>query len=72
MNVLELILEKLDDQKTRTVDDIATGNRSFDEYKYSCGVVRGLLIAAELIKDLEEQMEKSDDWRWDSYRHKPR
>ena len=72
MNVLELILEKLDDQKTRTVDDIATGNRSFDEYKYSCGVVRGLLIAADLIKDLEEQMEKSDDWRWDSYRHKPR
>ena len=61
MTVLELILEKLDDQKTRTVDDIATGNRSFDEYKYSCGVVRGLLIAAELIKDLEEQMEKSDD-----------
>ena len=61
MNVLELILEKLDDQKTRTVDDIATGNRSFDEYKYSCGVVRGLLIAAELIKDLEEQMENSDD-----------
>lgn len=61
MNVLELILEKLDDQKTRMVDDIATGNRSFDEYKQGCGVVRGLLIAADLIKDLKEQMEKSDD-----------
>ena len=61
MNVLELILEKLDDQKTRTVDDIATGNRSFDEYKHGCGVVRGLLIAAELVKDLKEQMEKSDE-----------
>jgi hypothetical protein len=43
------------------VDDIATGNRSFDEYKQGCGVVRGLLIAADIIKDLKEQMEKSDD-----------
>ena len=39
MNVLELILEKLDDRKTRMVDDIATGNRSFDEYKYNIAIL---------------------------------
>lgn len=61
MNVLDLILEKIEDHKTRMVDDISTGNRSFDEYKQGCGVVRGLLIAEDIIKDLKEQMEKSDE-----------
>jgi len=31
------------------------------EYKYCCGVVRGLLIANSLILEMAERLEKDDE-----------
>jgi len=41
---------------------IASGNcQNFEEYKYVTGVIRGLTLAADLIKDREQKVEGSDD-----------
>lgn len=34
---------------------------SYEEYKRLCGEIRGLLTARDLIKDLRNRMENSDD-----------
>jgi hypothetical protein len=42
----------------------AAGNgqcASYEEYKYTCGQVRGLEAACMIITDLANRMEKSDD-----------
>jgi len=61
MDPLDVIISKLNEQKNRMVNDLVTGNKDFDEYKFSCGVVRGLLIALGNAEDLREQMEGNDD-----------
>lgn len=40
---------------------IASGNcKSFEEYKHVTGVIRGLALAIDLIKDREQKLEDSD------------
>ena len=34
---------------------------SFDEYQKVCGVIRGLTLSDQIINDLVQRMEKSDD-----------
>jgi len=34
---------------------------TFDEYKYTCGQIRGLEAACSIIEDLKQQLEHSDD-----------
>jgi hypothetical protein len=35
--------------------------KDYSEYRYSCGVYRGLLTACNLIKETAERMEQSDE-----------
>ena len=37
------------------------GAKSFDEYRHVCGVIRGLTHAENIVKDLVQRMENSDD-----------
>ena len=37
------------------------GAKDFAEYRHVCGVIRGLTHAEQLIKDLVQKMETSDD-----------
>jgi hypothetical protein len=40
---------------------IASGNcQSFEEYKHATGVIRGLSLAVDFIKDREQKLEESD------------
>jgi hypothetical protein len=34
---------------------------SYDEYKYLCGEIRGLLTARDIVKDLKNRMENEDE-----------
>ena len=34
---------------------------TYDEYRYVCGVIRGLARADEIVKDLVQRLEKNDD-----------
>ncbi len=37
------------------------GAKDFAEYRHICGVIRGLTHAEQLVKDLVQKMEYSDD-----------
>ena len=41
---------------------VAAGNcQNFEEYRYSCGQIRGLESACLIISDLKHRMESSDE-----------
>ena len=62
MTELEIIVKQLDDKITQLTDAVALGNYDkFEDYKKSCGEIRGLLIARGYVLDLKDKMEKSDD-----------
>ena len=43
-------------------DDLASGNcQDFNEYQKLCGVIRGLAIAEQYIKDLAKNLEENDE-----------
>ena len=57
-HVLEECIERMDAIKSA----VGSGNcTSFEEYKYSCGQIRGLEAACFIITDLKQRLEKSDD-----------
>ena len=37
------------------------GAKDFAEYRHVCGVIRGLTHAEQLVKDLVQKMERSDE-----------
>ena len=60
--VLDLLLDKYRERITLLQDAIAMGGcKSFDEYRYSCGQLRGLEAACLVVTDLKSTMENSDE-----------
>ena len=60
--VLDLLLEKYQERIALLQDAIAMGGcKSYDEYKYSCGQLRGLEAACLVVTDLKSNMETSDE-----------
>lgn len=61
-SAFELLIEQLDDKVHQLQEFTATGRAaSFEEYKGTCGEIRGLLIARGYVLDLKQRMENSDD-----------
>ena len=61
-DVLEVLYRKLDEEVKLTGAALGGGSaKSFEEYKYTVGVVRGLHIAQAFIQALATQMEQDDD-----------
>ena len=52
-------LKKLADENASFL--VSSRADSYDEYKKVCGVIRGLSLADNIINDLVQKMEKSDD-----------
>ena len=60
--VLDLLLDKYKERIALLQDAIAMGAcKTFDEYKYSCGQLRGLEAACLVVTDLKSTMENSDE-----------
>jgi hypothetical protein len=60
--VLDLLLEKYQERINLLQDAIARGGcTSFEEYKYSCGQLRGLEAACLVVTDLKQIEENSDE-----------
>lgn len=60
--VLDLLLDKYKERIALLQDAVAMGGcKSFDEYKYSCGQIRGLEAACLVVTDLKSTMENSDE-----------
>lgn len=62
MTELEVIIKQLDDKIAQLKDAVVVGNfEKFEDYKKSCGEIRGLLIARGYVLDLKDKMENSDE-----------
>jgi hypothetical protein len=62
MTELEVLTKQLDEKLAQLKEAVIVGNyEKFEDYKRSCGEIRGLLIARGYVLDLKERMENSDE-----------
>lgn len=61
-STLQYLLSKLEEERTRLTEGLADGSaKSYEEYKYTHGVIRGLLMGEAIIQDLANRMENGED-----------
>ena len=62
MTEIDLLLSKNAEERTSQIEFLAAGKaRDFAEYKNICGVIRGLNLADEHLRDLAERIKKAND-----------
>ena len=62
MTELEVLVIQFNEKIEQLKDATATGNfEKFEDYKKTCGEIRGLLTARGYVLDLRDRMEKSDE-----------
>jgi hypothetical protein len=53
---------KIREDMNNYTDDLAGGQcRTYDEYQKLCGVIQGLSLAEQYVKDLAEKVEKANE-----------
>ena len=61
-DVLRYIAGKLQEEITVISDDLARGTaKDHGEYKYACGIIRGLMMANGILADTAQRLENDDD-----------
>lgn len=59
---LEYLMAQIEERRKAIVEGLGDGAaKSYEEYRYTAGMVRGLLTAQSLIADLAKNMENFDD-----------
>lgn len=62
MTELDVLILQLNEKIDQVKEAAASGNfERFEDYKKTCGEIRGLLIARGYALDLKDKLEKSDD-----------
>lgn len=60
--VLRHVLREIDKMRQEQMAFLAASRAdTYDEYKKICGVIRGLSLAENIINDLVQKLEHSDD-----------
>ena len=60
--ILEYLSKQIQEERSRIIEDLGDGTaKDHGEYRYACGIVRGLLMANNLLVELAERMEKADE-----------
>jgi hypothetical protein len=60
--VLGYLRDKFKDEQKHRAEFLATGSAtSLEEYKNVAGIIRGLALATDILDDLVQRLEKSDD-----------
>ena len=60
--LLAVVAKEIEKMRQEQIAFVAASRAdTFDEYKKVCGVIRGLSLAENVINDLVQKMEKSDD-----------
>lgn len=61
-DLLKYIAGKVQEEIKVMSDDLALGGaKDHGEYKYACGIIRGLMIASSILADTAQRMENDDD-----------
>jgi hypothetical protein len=62
ITAFEILVNQLDEKAQQLQEFIGNGRaETFEEYKRTCGEIKGLLTARGYILDLQQRMEQSDD-----------
>lgn len=62
MDAFEVLAQQINEKIEQLRDGISNGNaQSFEEYKKTCGEIRGLLTALQYVLDLKQRMENSNE-----------
>jgi hypothetical protein len=62
MNAFDVIVQQIDEKVTQLKDFLAEGrSENFEDYRKTCGEIKGLLTARGYILDLKQNMENSDE-----------
>lgn len=62
MDALDVVVQQTDEKVTQLKDYLADGRcENFEDYKKTCGEIRGLLIARGYALDLKQNLEISDE-----------
>ena len=60
--VPEVISSQITDQIAQIQEFLGTGQaKDYAEYRESCGKIRGLIVAKQIVEDLVRNLENSDD-----------
>lgn len=61
-DVLQYIATRVQEEVKVMSDDLARGTaKDHGEYKYACGIIRGLMIATSILADTAQKLENDDD-----------
>lgn len=61
-DLLKYLSEKVQAEITVMSDDLARGTaKDHGDYKYACGVIRGLMVANSIFEETSRRMEQDDD-----------
>jgi hypothetical protein len=62
MNAIEAAIKELRERRAQLSDAVANRSaKSFDEYQFMCGEIRGLTAVEIYLVDLAKNMEQFDD-----------
>jgi len=58
MDILELLVEKIDERVGAISEDLSSGTaKDYTEYRYMCGTIRGLLAVRDYIGEITERLD---------------
>ncbi len=61
-DLLTYLSKKIQDEIGVLSDDLSRGTaKDHGEYKYACGIIRGLMLANGFIAEAAQKMEQDDD-----------
>jgi hypothetical protein len=61
-DLLKYLSNKIQEEMKVLEQDTVLGKaKDFGDYKYACGIYRGLLIANNILMETAERMEKDDE-----------
>lgn len=61
-DLLQYLSNKIQEEQQVIFNDLGMGNaKDHGDYKYACGIIRGLMIANNVIAETSERMESSDE-----------
>lgn len=61
-DLLKYLADKVNEEIKPITDDLSRGAaKDHGEYKYACGIIRGLMIANGILADTAQRMEQDDD-----------
>ena len=65
MNEYQYLVQEFQKEIEARANAIADGScKTYDQYQNAVGIIRGLALAVDVIKDREQKLKDSDEWNY--------